>query len=158
MNASSTRPAGTPVADPAASPRVVVDGKFFRRGEKKFYVKGVTYGPFAPNARGEMFPEPEQAARDFAQIAELGANVLRVYYVPPWWLLDLAAKHELKILLDIPWPKHLCFLDVKEVQAAARGAVRQALATTKGHPAIFAYSVVNEISAEIVRWSGSLTN
>ncbi len=154
MNASPARPAGAPVSDPAAPPRVVVDGKFFRLNGKKFYVKGVTYGPFAPNARGEMFPEPDQAARDFAQIGGLGANVLRVYYVPPLWLLDLAAKHELKILLDIPWPKHLCFLDLKEVQAAARGAVRQALATTKGHPAIFAYSVVNEISAEIVRWSG----
>src|SRR5580765_7538913 len=111
---------------PATSPRVVVDGKFFRVGGEKFYVKGITYGPFAPNARGEMFPEPDQARRDFAQIHELGANVLRVYYVPPVWLLDLAAKHELKVFVDIPWPKHLCFLDSEAAQAAARRTVREA--------------------------------
>src|SRR3712207_6636648 len=30
--------------------RVRRDGKFFRLGSEKFYVKGVTYGPFAPNS------------------------------------------------------------------------------------------------------------
>src|ERR1041385_7662898 len=138
---------------PAPADRVVVDGKFFRLGGKKFYVKGITYGPFAPNAKGEMFPSPEQTERDFRQIRELGANVLRVYYVPPRWLLDLAHRHELKVFVDIPWPKHLCFLDSDEAQTTARHAVRKAITDTKGHPAIFAYSVVNEISAEIVRWS-----
>jgi glycosyltransferase involved in cell wall biosynthesis len=140
-------------SSPALRSRVVVDGKFFRLDGRKFHVKGVTYGPFAPNARGEMFPEPDRVARDFAHIGELGANVLRVYYVPPLWFLDLAVKHELKILLDVPWPKHLCFLDAPAMRQAARLAVRQAIEVTRHHPAIFAYSVVNEISAEIVRWS-----
>ena len=36
--------------------RVTVDGKFFRLGGRKFYPKGVTYGPFAPNASGEHLP------------------------------------------------------------------------------------------------------
>jgi GT2 family glycosyltransferase len=146
-------PALPPTAN-AAESRVIVDGKCFRLDGRKFHVKGVTYGPFAPNARGEMFPEPDQTARDFAQITELGANVLRVYYVPPGWVLDLASEHGLKFLVDIPWPKHLCFLDSDEAQAGARRVVRQAVEATRGHPAIFAYSVVNEISAEIVRWSG----
>lgn len=155
MNPLPARSLAVPATDPVASTRVVVDGKFFRWGGKKFSVKGITYGPFAPNALGEMFPEPGQAACDLAQIAELGANVLRLYYVPPAWLLDLAAKFQLRILLDIPWPKHLCFLDSEEIQSAARLAVRQAVAATRGHPAIFAYSVVNEVSAEIARWSGA---
>lgn len=146
-------PPTLPNAAPAGN-RVTVDGKFFRLGGKKFYVRGITYGPFAPNARGEMFPDPDQTARDFAQIVELGANVLRVYYVPPRWVLDLADRHGLKILVDVPWPKHLCFLDSAEAQAEARRTVRQAVEATRGHPALFAYSVVNEISAEIVRWSG----
>ena len=139
----------TPAAD-----RVRVDGKFFRLGSRKFYVKGITYGPFAPNARGEMFPSPEQTRRDLEQIRSLGANVLRVYYVPPRWFLDLLAEHELKVLVDVPWAKHLCFLDSAAAQAEARRTVREAVAVGKEHPAIFAYSVVNEISAEIVRWSG----
>jgi glycosyltransferase involved in cell wall biosynthesis len=131
-----------------------VDGKFFRARSGKFYAKGITYGPFAPNSNGEMFASPEQTARDFKLINELGANVLRVYYAPPIWLLDLAAAHGLRVLVDIPWAKHLCFMDSKPAQVEAKRIVREAVRATRGHPAIFAYSVVNEIAAEIVRWSG----
>ena len=145
---------GRPHSGTHQAGRVTVDGKFFRLGQVKFHPKGVTYGPFAPNAHGEMFASPEQTARDFEQIRELGANLLRVYHVPPRWWLDLATAHQLKVLVDVPWPKHLCFLDSPGRQAEARQAVRQAVAGCRAHPALFACSVVNEISAEIVRWSG----
>src|SRR5262245_6676769 len=95
----------------SSRPRVSVDGKFFRRGAAKFYLKGVAYGPFRPNAAGEHFASTEQTARDFALARELGANLLRVYHVPPRWFLDLAAQHDLLLLIDIPWNKQLCFLD-----------------------------------------------
>jgi glycosyltransferase involved in cell wall biosynthesis len=137
-----------------ATDRVRVDGKFFRLGGKKFYVKGVTYGPFAANPAGEMFPAPDQARRDLVQLQQLGANVIRVYYVPPRWFLDLVHQHGLKVLVDIPWAKHLCFLDSAASQAEARRVVRDAVTACKDHPALFAFSVVNEISPEIVRWSG----
>jgi glycosyltransferase involved in cell wall biosynthesis len=101
-----------------------------------------------------MFPAPDQARRDLAQIQSLGANVLRVYYVPPRWFLDLLAGHGLKALIDIPRAKHSCFLDSAASQAQARRQVGEAVLACKGHPAVFAFSVVNEISAEIVRWSG----
>jgi GT2 family glycosyltransferase len=135
--------------------RVVVDGKFFRLGEKKFYVKGLTYGPFAPNAQGEHFPSPDQTARDFRQIRESNANVIRVYHVPPRWLLALAQEYDLKILVDIPWNKHLCFLDSLRQRQEAREAVYRAVLGCAGHPAVFAFSVANEISPDIVRWSGT---
>ncbi len=134
---------------------VRIDGKFFRQGSAKFYVKGLTYGPFAPNAKGEMFASEAQTIKDFEQIRELGANVLRVYYVPPPWFLDRAVEFGLKVFIDIPWPKHLCFLDSPHLKEEAIQAVRSAVTRCKGHPAIFAYSVVNEIPAEIVRWSGA---
>ena len=137
-----------------APDRVKVDGKFFRLGAQKFYVKGVTYGPFAPNQDSEMFPAREQVRRDLTQLQALGANVLRVYYVPPRWFLDLLHDYGLKVLVDIPWAKHLCFLDSPALQADARRAVRDAVSAGKDHPAVFAFGVVNEISAEIVRWSG----
>ncbi|HZK79545.1 MAG TPA: hypothetical protein VFC46_00720, partial [Humisphaera sp.] len=54
--------------------RVRRDGKFFRLGDEKFYVKGLTYGPFAPNKEGICLPDPEQAGKDFELIGELGAN------------------------------------------------------------------------------------
>src|SRR6266436_3363855 len=136
------------------SGRVVVDGKFFRIDAEKFHVKGVTYGPFAPISTGQTFGIAEMVVQDFKQIRELAANLLRVYYVPPGWFLDLAAEHGLKILIDVPWPKHLCFFESYEIQQQAREAVRQAAAACKDHPAVFGLSVVNEIPAEIVRWSG----
>src|SRR5262245_52018836 len=113
-------------AGPSRS-RVRVDGKFFRRGAGKFHPKGVAYGPFAPNSQGEPLPTPDQTARDFAQIRELGANLIRAYHVPPRWLLDLAVQHDLLVLVDIPWDKHLCFLDDKARRNSARECVRRAV-------------------------------
>src|SRR5258706_13799242 len=107
----------------SAGSRVSVAGKFFRLGAKKFYVKGVAYGPFAPNAAGQPFASPEQTAADFAQIVELGANLIRVYHVPARWFLDLAAGYRLKVLVDIPWNWHLCFLDSASSRAQAFEAV-----------------------------------
>ncbi len=138
----------------ARNARVMVDGKSFRLAGRPFVVKGVTYGPFAPDPEGSAFASPQQTARDFTQITELRANLVRVYYVPPRWFLDLAAEHSLKVLVDIPWSKHLCFLEGRESQQAARRAVREAVNKVRDHPAVFACSVVNEIPADIVRWSG----
>jgi len=141
----------------SSRPRVSVDGKFFRLGEKKFFVRGVAYGPFAPQAGSAEpgFASPEQTAKDFAQIRELGANLLRVYHVPPKWVLDLAAAHELKLLVNIPWNQHLCFLDSAQHRGEALEAVRRAVFAGVGHPAVFAFSVANEIPADVVRWSGA---
>ena len=135
--------------------RVSVDGKFFRLGAEKFYAKGVAYGPFAPNAAGQPFASPEQTASDFAQISELGANLIRVYYVPAKWFLDLAAEHKLRVLIDIPWNKHLCFVDSPARRAEALETVRRAVFACSRHPAVFAFSVANEIPPDIVRWSGA---
>ncbi len=141
----------------SSRPRVSVDGKFFRLGEKKFYAKGLAYGPFAPNAGPDRsgFASPEQTASDFAQIQELGANLIRVYHVPSGGFLDLAAQHQLKVLIDIPWNKHRCFLDSKQDRTEAREAVRRAVFACSRHPAVFAFSVANEIPPDIVRWSGA---
>src|SRR3954470_2647966 len=141
----------------AASPseRVRVDGKFFRLGEKKFYVKGVAYGPFALSADKDHFPSTAMAKADFQLIRELGANVVRTYYPPPRWFLDLANEYQLKILVDIPWGKNRCFLDSNKTKAAAREAVRHVVQERAGHPGIFAYGIVNEIASDIVRWSGA---
>ena len=139
----------------ASSPeRVRVDGKFFRLGQGKFFVKGVTYGPFTPTAEHGAFGSPEKTRRDLCLIRELGANVVRLYEVPPLWFLDLLAEHEVKALIDVPWPKHLCFLDSRQTRKQARRSVRETARQCAGHPAVFAFSVVNEIPSDIARWSG----
>src|SRR5438309_9118078 len=134
--------------------RVRRDGKFFRLGDRKFYVKGVTYGPFEPSSEGEPLPERDQIRRDFAQILDLGANVIRVYHTPPKWFMDMAQEAGLKIFIDVAWPKNLTFVGDAEVTAQAHQAVREAARTCGNHPAIFAISVVNEVPPDIVRFVG----
>ena len=45
--------------------RPVVRGKFLFRGEQKLFVRGVTYGTFAPQPDGLQFPSSDRIAQDF---------------------------------------------------------------------------------------------
>src|SRR4051812_451478 len=139
----------------ASIERVRVDGKFFRLGRKKFFAKGVSYGPFVLSANQDHFPPPDITRGDFQLIREMGANVIRVYYPPPRWFLDLAHEHDLRILIDIPWEKNRCFLDSPKMRRAARETIAGVVKECAGHSAIFAYSIANEIAPDIVRWSGA---
>ena len=134
--------------------RVRLDGRFFRLGDEKFWVKGVTYGPFEPRDDGACLPPTDRLKADLAQIASLGANTIRVYHVPPRELLDLAHEHGIKVFVDVPWSKHRCFLESREDLESGRRAVREAARACKGHPALLALSVVNEVPADVVRWLG----
>ncbi|HMO65188.1 MAG TPA: glycoside hydrolase family 2 TIM barrel-domain containing protein, partial [Verrucomicrobiota bacterium] len=137
-----------------ASARVELDGKFFRLGGRRFAVRGVSYGGFAPNAAGEPFPEPAQAQADVELMRTLGANVVRTYDPPPGWLLDLALAAGLRVFTDLAWPAHRCFLDTAADRRAARQAVTDGARRVAGHPALFAVSLANEIPPDVVRWSG----
>lgn len=140
-------------AEPVTN-RVRRDGKFFRLGTEKFYVKGVTYGPFAPNVDGEPFASRAQTRKDFQQIVDLGANCIRIYHLPPDWFLELAVEMGLKVFLDVAWPKNLTFVGDDEITRQAHEAVREASRKCGNHPAVFALSVVNEIPPDIVRFVG----
>ncbi len=135
--------------------RVTVDGKFFRLGDARFHVKGVSYGPFAPNTTGLRFLSPEQTLADFRQMRQLGANVVRIYEVPPRWILDLAEGEGLRLLVGIPWNQRICFLDSEEDRLAAIDQVRKAVVACGRHPAVFAFCLANEIAPDVVRWSGA---
>ena len=137
-----------------ATGRVRRDGKFFRLGADKFYIKGVTYGPFAPNRSNEPFPERKRVRADFEQARELGANCLRIYDVPPNWFMDLATEMGLRLFVDVSWPKNLEFIHDQRISEQAREAVRDAAERCGNHPAVFAISVVNEIPPDLVRFCG----
>jgi len=135
--------------------RVTVDGKFLARGGQRFRVQGVTYGPFTPNAEGEQFPAPGRVVADFAHMRAIGINCIRTYHVPPGWFLGLADEAGLAVLVDVPWSKHLCFLDHLELQRDARERIRAAAQRALEHPSVFACSIANEIPTDIVRWHGA---
>lgn len=134
--------------------RVRAHGKFLFVGERKFWVKGVTYGTFRPSEDGHQFPPSDTVARDFATIAANGFNTVRTYTIPPRWLLDAALRNGLRVMVGLPWEQHITFLDDKKLVAGIESRVRQGVKTCAGHPAVFCYTVGNEIPASIVRWHG----
>jgi GT2 family glycosyltransferase len=142
-------------ATAAAVPgRARIDGKFFVRDRRHLRVQGVTYGPFAPNGDGESFPPPEQVAEDFARMRAAGINAVRTYHPPPAWLLRQADVEEMNLFIDVPWRKHVCFLESLAAQREARRLVGLAAKQGLGHPCVLGYSIANEIPPNIVRWHG----
>jgi GT2 family glycosyltransferase len=136
--------------------RLAARGKFLFEGARKFHARGVSYGPFRPNSRGERYPEPERAAADFALMRELGGNVVRTYVAPPPWMFELAAKHELRLMVGMPWPFHMAFLDSRQMAADIRSTIRRSVSEMRRFAdAIFAFSLGNEIRSDIVRWHGA---
>ncbi len=113
------------------------------------YIKGVTYGTFKPKD-GFQFPEVSVIEKDFGMMAQNGMNCVRTYTVPPLYLLDIAKKNDLKVMVGLPWEQHITFLDTVKKDIVKR--VKQAVTGCKKHPAIFCYTVGNEIPAPIVRW------
>ncbi|HZO30392.1 MAG TPA: glycosyltransferase [Chloroflexota bacterium] len=149
--------AGTDHVSPArpdhdAFRRPRVEGKFLFLGEDKFFVRGVTYGAFAPNSRGDQFPEPPQVARDFALMREAGLNSFLTYTVPPVSLLDQAEEYGLRAIVTVPWMEYACFLEDADTRRQIRREVRQGVASCRQHPAVLMYCVGKEIPPPIVRW------
>ena len=123
-------------------------------GDEKLYVRGVTYGTFRSGADGKETYDAEVVAHDFELMAENGVNAVRMYTVPPRWLLDAAQQHALRIMVGLPWEQHVAFLDepkrVRLIEERVRAGVRECA----GHPALLCYAIGNEIPAHIARWYG----
>lgn len=134
--------------------RTTVKGKFIFVGEEKFYIRGVTYGPFRPDEQGCEYHDPETVDRDFAQMAANGINSVRTYTVPPRWLLDLAQKHNLRVMIGLPWEEHITFLDDRKLAKDIEKRVREGVQACAGHAAVLCFTIGNEIPATIVRWHG----
>lgn len=145
---------GLELSSQTVASRPEVRGKFLFVGQRKFYVRGVTYGPFRPNDSGEDYPAPPQVARDFEQMAANGINAVRTYSVPPRWMLDLAQEKGLHVMIGLPWEQHVAFLDERGRPKAIEERVRAGVRQCAGHPAVLCYAVGNEIPTGIVRWLG----
>lgn len=129
-------------------------GKFIFIDSQKFYVRGVAYGPFCPDENGNLYHNSEVVERDFAQIAANGMNAIRTYTVPPRWLLDIAQRYGLRVMIGLPWEQHIAFLDDKKCVETIEENVRAGVRACAGHPSILCYAIGNEIPSSIVRWHG----
>ena len=139
---------------PITSVRPCVDGKFLRVGDRRFLIKGVTYGTFAPDANGVQFPAREQAAADLAQMAAHGLNTVRTYTLPPAWLLDEAERQGLRVMAGVPWSQHVAFLDDRAMCREIRETVVGQIRDIANHPAVLMVALGNEIPSTVVRWHG----
>jgi GT2 family glycosyltransferase len=131
-----------------------VGGKFLFVGDEKFYIHGVTYGPFHPEEDGCEYHTREVVEKDFSLMAASGINAVRTYTVPPRWLLDVAQRHGLRVMVGLPWEEHITFLDTKKLTLDIERRVREGVRACAGHPAILCFTIGNEIPASIVRWYG----
>jgi len=138
-----------------ANPRIRPVAKFFFEGDQKFFVKGITYGPFKPDAEGNYLGRPKQVDVDLALMRQTGFNVVRIYHVPPQWFLDGCATAGMRVLITLPWAKHVEFLRERRARSEIADAVRVAVNANAGHPAVFGYLVGNEIPSTMVRWLGA---
>jgi glycosyltransferase involved in cell wall biosynthesis len=154
MDWTSTSRVNRRSSDEHRQPPVSARGKFLFRGDQKFFIKGVTYGPFAPDADGTEYRR-DKVETDFRQMAENGFNSIRTYTVPPLWLLDTAQDHGLHVMVGIPWEQHIAFLDDPARVTAIKESVVRSVRQCEAHPAILCYAIGNEVPSPIVRWHGA---
>lgn len=141
-----------PLADATSRPRT--EGKFLCVNNRRFWVRGVTYGTFTGNSRGELLPEPDQVARDFQAMVAAGVNTVRTYTCPPRWFMDLAAKHGLMVIAATFWEARQClYEDEAAIREVEEGVAADALSLA-GHPALLMICLGNEIPPLVARWHG----
>ncbi len=142
-------------SDGSAGQRPVARGKFLRRADQKFYVRGVTYGTFRADPCGDEYPPPATACRDLALMAANGMNAVRTYTMPPRWFLDAAAERELLVLPSLAAERLVGYLnDGRRAGARVEAQLVEQVRSCSAHPALLGYSLGNEIPASTVRWLG----
>jgi GT2 family glycosyltransferase len=139
-----------------STPRLRASGKFLFEadGEGKVEIRGVTYGPFAPDEHGCEYGTPARVRADFEAMRRHDFNALRLYTPPPIWLLDAAVEAGLHVMVGLPWEQHVAFLDGRRRRRGIVDRVCRMVRGLAGHPAVFCYAVGNEIPSPMVRWYG----
>jgi len=135
--------------------RPFVHGKFIFVGDEKLYLRGVTYGTFQPSENNSSDYDFVKVERDFALMEENGINTVRVYTVPPRWLLDAAQRYGLRVMVGLPWEQHVAFLDNPNTIQSIETQIRAGVRPCANHPAVLCFVIGNEIPAPVVRWFGA---
>lgn len=143
-----------PVSTGVPAGRIVTRGLELGLGDAKWELRGVSYGPFQPNARGEHFPADEALGRDFAHIKRLGFNTVRIYELPTEAVLREARRHDLRLIAGVPWTDHTDFLSEAEAWHEVRKRVREAAEQFGRGDRVAVLLVGNEIEKTLVRWMG----
>ena len=134
---------------------LTVRGPFLFDGDRKFTVRAVTYGTFAADDEGQLYPPREQIRRDFEGMRTAHVNCVRVYTAPPGYLLEEADRCGLRVLVGIYWGGQDCDFDRPSLLAEAERAVRETVERCRAHAhVVLGYLIGNEIPALVVRYHG----
>jgi len=133
---------------------IYAKGFHFYKGNEKWLAKGFTYGPFAPLDCGDCYPDTKQLHRDFADMVACGVNCIRLYNMPSDRVVECASEFGLRLIIDIPWPKHLDVFDEVELQKFCFAIADDCVKKSVQWDSVFAILLGNEIPADYVRWHG----
>ena len=146
---------GLPIVPARSSGWAAVEGKFLTVGGEPFFVCGVTYGAFRPDDRGCEYTEQSRLEHDFAQMATLGVNTVRIpHTVPPRSLLDAAERHGLRVMVGLAAEQAVGYLIDGKLPRDFDARFRAKVRVCAGHPALLCFALGNEIPAAQARWLG----
>ena len=153
---TSSRETPAPDLQWAEPGRVRVAGKFLRdQSDQKFYIKGVSYGAFRPDAEGNEYHDEDLIYRDFEQMAAAGFNTVHIpHTIPPRALLDIASEHRLKVMVGVSAEQYVGYLIDKTKKFSLQNTILRSVEPCAGHPALLCYGIGNEIQAPLARWIG----
>src|SRR6516225_5583117 len=133
---------------PTLRSRTSIDGKFLSAGGETFFVRGVTYGAFRPDESGREYADDKAIEQDFAQMAALGINTVRIpHTVPPRSLLDIAGRHGLRVMAGLSAEQAAGYLIDGKLPRDFVDRYRTKVRSCAGHPALLCFSLGNEIMA-----------
>src|SRR5688572_6489065 len=135
--------------------KIEIKGKFFYQGDEKFYIRGVTYGAFKPDEKGNEYADLEQIEQDFALMVANGFNTVRIpHTTPPRKLLDIAHRYKLKVMIGLSAEQYVGYLIDRKKSIDIMGIIREKVKSCADHPALLCIAIGNEVPASIVRWYG----
>ncbi|MDD5681262.1 MAG: tetratricopeptide repeat protein [Candidatus Omnitrophica bacterium] len=107
-------------------------------------IKGVTYDLKYPGISHYSQISPKVFEKDFKMMKEAGINTIRLYGVPPEFILDLADKYDIKVIVTIVFPGDWTdFNSPYQLQALKREAVRN-INRDINRDCIYAWSIWND--------------
>jgi TolA-binding protein len=107
-------------------------------------IKGVTYDLDYPRTTHYSQIPEEVFEKDFRLMKEAGVNTIRLYGVPPEFILDLADKYDMKVIETIVFPGDWTdFTSPYQLQSLKREAIRN-IKRDMDRECIYAWSIWND--------------